>query len=239
MLNLEKRLEVGGEVLPLVKDEVTLELNGVGRGVFQVRGGAGPEIGVAARFFAGYRGSGKVYPMLTGLVAESARLAPDLWRVVVREPAMLLDARADFFLRHTTPRGVLARIEELTGLAFLIPAEAGYADRRIPYFLAEGTCRQAIEALGPAWEIERALWFTLPDGRIFWGDWADGPFKQSTVPLDSRLVVERDPEARAIALPYLPRLRPGVVVEMEGVPTFMVRRAAFAGDRVRLEWGEV
>ena len=46
MINLVKRLELGGQGYPLVADEVRLALNGVGRGQFHVRAEAPIEAGV-------------------------------------------------------------------------------------------------------------------------------------------------------------------------------------------------
>lgn len=236
MLNLEKRLTLDGKEVPLVSDRVVLELDAVGRGIFRLRGDFADTLNAIARFLVGIRGNGTVYPVIAGVVTAAAPTVPGETRVEVREPAMLLDMRADFALRHVTPGQVLAEVEEITGLRFLLPTTGDYLTVRQPYFYAEGTCRQALEAMAEVWGVPRAVWATLPDGAIFWGDWNASPFNLDAVEIDARLVLERDPEARALVLPYLPRLRPGVLVS-ESFP-FIVRRVTFEGARARLEWGE-
>lgn len=238
MIGLEKRLEVAGEAMPLVGEEVTLALGAVGRGVFRVRSKESVTRSGAVRFLAGYRGRGVVYPLLTGLVAEDAPTRPGERWVAVREPAALLEMAAGFALRHPTPREVLGAIEARAGVRFLVPGGASYLGERLPHFAAEGTCREALDALGPAWGLAHPVWTGLPDGRIWWGEWADGPWASAPLELDPRLVVVRDPDAHTLTLAYLPRLRPGVVLEVDGL-RFLVQRAVFREDRVNVQWGEV
>lgn len=242
MIHLEKQLTVagtsyGGTGAAIVADEVALELNAVGRAVFRVEGTAGDVLQSALRLASGYRGGGAVYPLFAGMVTEALPAGENETRIVAREPAMLLELPAGFALRHVTPAQVLAKIEELTGLRFLLPDSGAYLAERAPYFSAEGSCRQALDAMGAAWEVPRAVWASLPDGAIYWGDWEASPFNQDVVVMDPHLVVELDPEARALVLPWMPRLRPGVVIEADH--TFMVQRAVFSGSTVRVEWGDV
>ena len=258
MIGLEKRLEIGGAALPLagqaiapdlLPDETILELSAVGRGIYHVLSEARPE--GKARFFLGYRG-GELAPVLSGYVSDARVARPlvepgdtgsarALWRVVVREPAGLLDTRADFHLRHVTAREVLAEIERITGLVFLTPAAGEYLERDTPHFAAEGTCRAALAALGRAFAAPRCVWATLPDGRIFWGDWAAGPFPgvaDDAVAIDPALVIERDPEARRVCLTPMPLLRPGAVVTVDG-ESFMAARVAFRQSKMDVSWREV
>jgi len=238
MIHLEKQLTVAGAGAAIVADEIALELNAVGRAVFRVEGEAEGALKSALLMYSGYRGEGVVYPLFAGMVTEALPSGENETRIVAREPGMLLELPAELALRHVTPAQVLAKIEDLTGLRFLLPEQGAYLAERTPYFSAEGTCRQALDAMAAAWEVPRAVWASLPDGAIYWGDWADSPFnQQDVVVMDPHLVIERDPEARALVLPWMPRLRPGVVIEADH--TFMVQRAVFSGSTVRVEWGEV
>lgn len=238
MLNLEKRLEVNGKLAALAADRVNLELNGVGRGIFDVRGLEDDAQKALVRFQAGRRGEGRVWPILTGVVAESRALGGGLTRLWVREPSMALDLRADFALRHVTPAKVLAEIEARTGLAFLLPAAGAYLTERLPYFYAEGTCRQALQAMGEAWGLADAIWTSLPDGRLFWGAWTGSPFDTDPVEIPAELIQERDPDARALVLPYMSRLRPGVAIDVQGF-RFLVREVVLEGPRATIRWGDV
>lgn len=238
MLNLEKRLEVDGTPVALVSDRVTLELNGIGRGLFAVRGLEGDTEKALVRFHAGHRGDGLVWPVLTGVVAESRALGAGVSRLTVREPAMALDLPADLALRHVTPADVLAELEARTGLTFLLPDVGTYLAQRLPFFRASGTCRQALEAMGAAWGLADAIWTSLPDGRVFWGAWTGSFFDGEPVEIPAELIQERDPDARALVLPYLPRLRPGVVVTIEGF-SFMVSEVSLEGPRAILRWSDL
>ena len=239
MFAIEKRLELGGEAVKFVRETVTLEFGAVGWGRFVVRGLAGPPGTVAVRYLAGLRGQGSVVPVLVGLVSESALTAPGEWFLTVREPSALLKLPASFALRHCTPREVLAEIEALTGLSFLLPSTGSYLTRRLPHFAAAGSCRAALESMGAAWELTDAVWSGLPDGRVYWGAWASGPWAGDPVEIDSALVVSR--EERALVLPVLPQLRPGVLIEdtAAGIGPVMVQKAMFTEGNVRVEWGEV
>jgi len=233
MLNLEKRLEVNGQAVALVSDRVTLELNAVGRGIFDVRGLENDAQKALVRFHAGRRGEGRIWPILTGIVAESRALGGGVTRLLVREPALALDLRADFALRHVTPQDVLAEIEARTGLSFLLPTTGGYLTERLPYFYAEGTCRQALDAMGTAWGLTDAVWTSLPDGRVFWGAWSGSPFDGEPLEIPPELIQERDPDARAIVLPYLPRLRPGFIIRVDA-RAGIVQQVNLEGPRARL-----
>lgn len=239
MFAIEKRLELAGEAVKLVRETVTLELGAVGWGRFVVRGLEGPPGPVAVRFLAGLRGQGSVLPVLVGVVSESALTAPGERTLTVREPSALLKLPASFALRHCTPGEVLAEIEALTGLSFLLPSTGDYLTRRLPHFAAAGSCRAALEAMGPAWEVPDAVWSGLPDGRVYWGRWGSGPWAGDPIEIDSALVVAR--EERALVLPALPTLRPGVLIEdtAAGTGPVMVNRAIFREGNVRIEWGEV
>ena len=247
MIRIEKRLTIGGAEFPLASDRVELELGAVGQGFFHVTADPTGNENALALFSAGY-GARTFTSILAGVVADAQPVQRGEWRVVVKEFAGALDAQAAFALRHPTPGDVLQAIENLTGLNFLLPAVEApapghYLSRRLPYFYAPGTCRQALDAMAQAWGVADGLWATLPDGRIYWGAWGESPLNADPLSVPAELVLERDPEARAFVLPYMPRLRPGLPVAVKdfagGEVTFLVKRASLLGDKARLEWGEM
>jgi hypothetical protein len=238
VINLVKRLELAGKEQPLVSAEVRLALSGIGQGTFHVRGAEPVESGVLARFTMA--ADGQLYPVLLGAVTDVARLADGLRRVRVRELAAALEAPAPLALRHVVPAPVLAALEEATGVPFLVPSTGEYLRRRQAYFYSQGSARAALEQMAAVWEVPRPVWAQLPDGRVYWGDWAASPFNAATLVVPPALVTERDDLGGALALPALPALRPGMVVQLEGEDLrFMVRAATFREDRVRLEWEAV
>jgi hypothetical protein len=238
VINLVKRLELGGQVYPVVADEVRLALNGVGRGQFHVRAEEPIEAGVLARYTLAL--DGRAYPVLLGAVTEPSQRGPGLWRVSVRELAAALERPAHLALRHVTPAQVLAALDDETGLRFLLPAAGSYLAERQPYFYAQGDGRAALAQMGEVWQVPRAVWAQLPDGRIYWGDWAASPFNTAPLTIPAGLVVERDELGGSLELPAVPALRPGMVVELAGEGLrFLVQSVTFREDRTRLEWGNM
>jgi hypothetical protein len=100
VINLVKRLELGGQVYPVVADEVRLALNAVGRGQFHVRAEEPIEAGTLARYTLAL--DGRAYPVLLGAVTEPSQRGPGLWRVSVRDLAAALERPVPLALRHVT-----------------------------------------------------------------------------------------------------------------------------------------
>jgi hypothetical protein len=235
VINLVKRLELDGKAHPLVADEVRLALNGVGRGQFHVRAEAPIEVGVLARYTLALEGP--AYPVLLGAVTEVSQRGDRLWRIGVRELAAALERPAHLALRHVVPVQVLAALEDATGLRFLMPAAGSYLAERQPYFYTQGDGRAALAQMGEVWQVPRAVWAQLPDGRVYWGDWAASPFHGEPLEIPAGLVVERDELGGSLELPAVPTLRPGMLVELAGEKLrFLVQTVAFREDRTRLEW---
>jgi hypothetical protein len=238
VINLVKRLELGGKAYPLVADEVRLALNTVGRGQFHVRSAEPIQTGVLARYSLAL--DDRAYPVLLGAVTEVSQRGEGLWRVGVRELTAALERPARLALRHVTPGQVLAALEEATGLRFLLPAAGSYLAERQPYFYAQGDGRAALAQMGEVWQVPRAVWAQLPDGRVYWGDWAASPFNAAPLEIPAGLVVERDELGGSLELPAVPALRPGMVVELAGEELhFLVQAVTFREDRTRLAWGTI
>jgi hypothetical protein len=235
VINLVKRLELGGQVYPVAADEVRLALNAVGRGQFHVRAEEPIEAGVLARYTLAL--DGRAYPVLLGAVTEVSQRGDRLWRIGVRELAAALERPVALALRHVTPAQVLAALEEATGLRFLLPAAGSYLAERQPYFYTQGDGRAALVQIGEVWQVPRAVWTQLPDGRIYWGDWTASPFNAEPLSIPAGLVVERDELGGALELPAVPALRPGMVVQLAGEGLrFLVQAVTFREDRTRLAW---
>lgn len=235
MINLVKRLELGGQPYPVVADEVRLALNGVGRAQFHVRADEPIEAGVLARYTLAL--DSHAYPVLLGAVTEAARLGNGFWRVGVRELTAALEGPVPLALRHVTPAQVLGAIEDATGLRFLLPPVGSHLVDCQPYFYAQGNGRAALAQMGEVWRMPRAVWAQLPDGCIYWGDWAASPFNSAPLSIPPGLVVERDELGGSLELPAVPALRPGMVVEFAGQGLrFLVQAVTFHEDRMRLEW---
>jgi hypothetical protein len=133
--------------------------------------------------------------------------------VKVRELCAILEAPAVFFLRNKTAREVIAEIEKRSRLHFIVPSRAPYFNERKPVFQTTGTLRSALDKVIQAWELPEVVWYQLPDGTIFFGPWRAGPFNNADVPVDPRLVLEKNLEQKTLRLPLIPALRPGMAVD--------------------------
>ncbi|NIR96827.1 MAG: hypothetical protein GWO03_01775, partial [Gammaproteobacteria bacterium] len=91
-------------------------------------------------------------------------------------------------LMQCTVRQVIAKVEDATGLRFLLPAGATYLDERRVRFNFYGPALDALEAARVHWELPEMVWFQLPDGRMYWGHWASGPYTKAPIPIEPKLV---------------------------------------------------
>ena len=235
-MRLTKRLLINGRPIALASDYVRLELSEVGTGIFEVLEDRPRLERALVELYVGV-GEAQEYLVLTGAVKETRRLAPGRVRIDASELCMVLDLRLILNLMGCTPRHVIAKIEETTGLRFLLPAGAAYLDERRVRFRSYGSCRQALAALAKTWELDDAVWFQLPDGRMYWGHWAAGPYTKAPLPIGSELITERSNERRRLVLPYIPALRPGMVVQSDF--RFRIEKLVFSGETARVDWREV
>lgn len=235
-VRLNKRLIVNGHQLPLASDYVRLRLNHVGEGIFEVL--EEPQ-GLSRALVELYVSvaEGEEYLVMTGAVTEARRLAPGRVRLAARELSAVLEMQVIINLSHCTVRQVIAKIEQKTGLRFLLPAGAAYLDERRLQYHHYGRCVDALNALARQWKTVEAVWCQLPDGRMYWGHWAAGPYTKAVLPVESRLISQRDDDRHTLVLPYIPALRPGMVVESDF--RFRIDGLIFSGDTVKVEWRKV
>jgi hypothetical protein len=232
-LNLKKRLLVNGRPIALSSDYVRLRLSAVGAGIFEVLEEPPNAKRALVELYAGV-GETNEYLVLTGAVTETRHTAPGRVRLDVSELSLVLDTTIVLNLMHCTARQVVAKIESTTGLRFLLPAGADYLDQRIVRFQHYGACHGALAQAAKRWEVDDAVWFQLPDGRMYWGHWALGPYSKAPLPIDAGLILERDAERRTLVLPYIPALRPGMIVDADF--RFRIDGLIFSGDTARVEY---
>lgn len=233
---VQKRLLINNQPVPLAAEHVQLALSQVGAGVFDVLADLGEPRNALVELYAGYP-EHEEYRVMMGAVTNCERVDQGRTRVTARELSAVLDLPGFFHLRHPTPRDVIHKIERTTRLHFLLPKGASYLqDRRID-FVFNGPCSQALELLAKRWELSGMVWCQLPDATIYWGHWSTGPYTGDVVPLEDRLVQSFDKQRQTITLPYIPALRPGMV--MQGQFRFRIDSLAFNGEQVQVSWTRV
>jgi len=246
-MEIGRKLVLGGRTLVPRTFEARLGLSTVGTATLQL----GPEAlasGPAdARSLQDLLGSAKGrlaecfvsvagqqdYLILMGPVVQ-VRAAGGVFELAVRELCTVLDIPTSIYSRQCSAREIVAAVEKKSGLHFLVPARAPFLDEIKPVFQFVGTCRAVLEKVIQAWDLPDVVWYQLPDGIVFFGPWRIGPFTKSEVPVDERLVLEKNLETRTLRLPMIPALRPGMIVNCGF--RFRIDELQFAHDTVSIRW---
>lgn len=236
-MRLEKRLLVNGHKVKLGSDKIDLGLNRVGVAEFEVledvEGDQGRSL---VEFYTGVAGQAE-YKVFHGALMEITPLGPSRQRLVVKELCTMLEMSQTFNFRRASPREVLSRIEQITGLTFLLPVNQAYLEDKYLRNLGKASGLEALARLGTESGSKDLVWYQLPDSQMYWGHWAHGPFTKNTLPVDAKLVLRKDEANRTLDLPYIPALRPGMVVQAGF--RFLIESCLFAGDKVTLGFRKV
>ena len=233
---LNKRLLINGKATPLASDFVKLKLNEVGEGFFEVLEQPRSEGRALVEFYAGVNGK-EEYLVFTGALREVKQMGEGRFRVTARELCMVLDLNIIINMGRCTAREVIAKIERETGLKFLLPKGAYYLDENRLQFTHYGTAAGAIKAVIDKWDLKEMVWFQLPDGRMYWGHWTQGPYTRAPLPIESKLMSEMNDKSRTLMLPYIPALRPGMLVESDF--RFRIDGLVFTGEKLKVNWTKV
>jgi hypothetical protein len=234
-IQVNHRLQIGGEPVPIESATVHLELNTVGWGVFAVSRSAAVAKGRFAEYFISVAG-GAHYLVFTGAVVEVTDVGAGR-QVKVRELSMVLEYPTSFFLPRATPRLVIGKIQQETRLHFILPANAPYLDERRPSFSCDGNCERALAHMSRVWDLPDVVWYQLPDGTMFWGRWRSGPFTKAAVPIESKLAIETNLSQSLLRLPCIPALRPGMIVQSDF--SYRINATTFQGDTVLVHFSKL
>ncbi|GAB6177973.1 hypothetical protein JCM16814_28640 [Desulfobaculum senezii] len=204
-MKLAKSLAVGGKVVPLVSEDIRLQLHQPGRAVFQVQAAA-PLSGLV-RFEMGYT-SDEAVAFFMGVVEASHTVDDTQQRIMCRELAAVLAAPLPVSLRHPDLHDVLAAYTGLTGLEFVLP-DAPYTRRRVPYFQTLGRGYHGMDQIGAVFGIKDAMWQQQGDGAVYVGAWQDSRWASRPVELAEKWFSRVSADGGK-KLPAIPHLRPGV-----------------------------
>lgn len=234
---IDKRLVINGKAMPLSSDFVKLKLNEVGEGVFEVlQQPPRSERQALVEFYAGVGGK-EEYLVFTGALREVKQLGEGRFRLTARELCMILDLHVGINMMRCTARDVIAKIEKKTGLKFMLPKGAYYLDESRLQFSHYGPASGAIKAISEKWDLKEMVWFQLPDGRMYWGHWTQGPYTRAPLPIKSDLINELNDKTRTLMLPYIPALRPGMLVNSDF--RFRIDGLVFTGEKLKVNWTKV
>lgn len=206
-MRLQKRLLVSGAEIPLVSEDVRLDIDRPGRAIFQVR--AGGQLAGEVSFALGWNHDPALTMFFTGEVERSVTVDASQQRLFCREVTARLDASHPVALRHPTLRDVLAAYATRTRLRFIVP-DRPYASTRVPYFGTLGSGFHGMVRLGEVFAIPDFFWQAQGDGQVFVGSWEDSRWPKVAVELPEA-IHSRATAGGGQTIPAIPGLRPGAV----------------------------
>lgn len=227
-MKLHKMLTIGGTAVPLVRDDVRLDLKSPGRATFTVQAGApvkglvtldiGYNEAALQRHFIGY--------------VERCTATNGVGQVVLcRELAAVLANPLPMNLRHVDLRAVLADISDKTGLRFRVPDQA-YTRVKAPFFYNLAAGYQAMDSMARVFSIKDFVWQQQGDGEIFVGAWADSFYgARAALQLPVNLF-DGYQGSQSAMIAALPGLRPGVSINQGE----RITSVTLAGTQMAIKW---
>ncbi len=198
-MKLTTRLTINDQPAHLVEHDIMLDLNAGGRAALTAQ--AEVQKGQPITIDVGY--NGELRRWFTGYVFDVQPAAAGSVQLLCRELAGVLAGRLPVSMQHATLRNLLAWLSTETGLVFMLPAAADYADRPIPNFTSAGTGYQLLENAGRASRYPTLSGTSNP---MATSSWAATPIAAG-MDEKSRLTRPGLPARRATSSPC-PRCRP-------------------------------
>ncbi|RMV91013.1 hypothetical protein ALP03_00523 [Pseudomonas amygdali pv. tabaci] len=168
-MKLHKVLTIGGTVMPLVNDDVRLDLKSPGRATFTIK--AGVTVKGLVTFDIGYN-EAVLQRHFIGYVERCTATNGIEQMVLCSELAAVLANPLPMNLRHVDLRAVLADIGGKTGLRFQVPDQA-YTRTKTPFFYNLAAGYQALDSMARVFGIKDFIWQQQGDGEIYVCAWAD------------------------------------------------------------------
>ena len=212
-MKIRKRLVTPTGSLPLVSEDVRLELSAPGRAVFQV--GTSAPVSGEILFTIGYGVDEADTLFFAGFVERCLPVDGTQARLMCREMSARMDKAIPLALRHPTLRDVLREHANATGLRFLFP-QRPYMDTKIPAFNMLGTGLEGLAHIGGAFQISDYIWQATGDGSVWVGSWGDSRWPSRPVELPRNVFQNVTADGGKSCLP-MPAMRPGVVLNGERV----------------------
>ena len=227
-MKLHKVLTINGVVVPLVKDEVRLDIKSPGRATFTVQ--ASESLKGLVTLDIGYN-EATLQRHFIGYVERSTAANGVQQVVLCRELAAILAQPLPMNLRHVDLRAVLADIGSKTGLRFRVPDQS-YAKVKAPFFYSLAAGYLAMDSLASVFNIPDFIWQQQGDGEVFVGSWADSFFGiRSPLQLPVELFDGYQGNQSAM-IAALPGLRPGATINQGE----RITSVTFAGNQMAIKW---
>lgn len=225
-MQLHKRLTVNGEPVPLIDDDVRLDLSSPGRAAFTVRSSS-PLKGLV-QLDLGYNPN-QLQRFFIGYVVNCTAVDNDQKKLMCRELTAALAHVVPLAERYVTLAGVLGVMSATTGLQF-VTGTGSYTDHKAPAFYSAGTGYWIMDHLAQAFGIPQYTWQQQGDGKVFVGSWPDSYWAGRSLELPTGFATNFGISNRA-KVACIPRLRPGVFLNGN-----YATKVELAGNFMNLTW---
>jgi len=231
-MKIDKVLTIGGSKIPIVSDNITLELGTPGRGIFVVR--SEQALSGKAVLVAGINNAFET--VMTGYVDNCRQIDAKQQRLLIRESGAVLAGRWTMSFRNTQLQVILGQISLATGVAFVL-GNPLLAIRSIPHFINIGTGYEALDLIGHELAIDDFTWQCQPDGSIFIGSRAE--MEVYSKPLAIAAQFFTDLSASGAGCPYVPGFRPGRRLQIGNSGDMVtINKISVAAESMRLNFEE-
>ncbi|UDQ97935.1 hypothetical protein AAEX28_13210 [Lentisphaerota bacterium WC36G] len=163
-MKLYKKIEVNGVEYPLISEQITLEFNNSGRGLFIVE--SKQNLTGELKYYAGWNGQYSL--IFTGDIESCISMDNKQERLFVREKSNKLCSIYQISMRLCTTLEIIKKLAALSSLEFIVQ-DAPWSTFEMPFFSSTGTGWQILSQLIHELEIENCSVNSLADGRIFFG----------------------------------------------------------------------
>lgn len=204
-MKIIKQLLVNGEEVGLISDDTRLELSSPGRARFLVQSDK-PLTGVV-QFAIGWSGM-ELFRLFVGYIDRQTTVNEKQQLLFCRELSAALNRPLFMGLRHITVNDVLTRISKETAISFVAP-DKEYVRKQVPHFHHIGGGYQAMDAIGPVFNIPSFIWQQQGDGSVYVGSWKDSRWASRPVQIPDKFFTEHL-AFNSAQMMMAPSLRPGV-----------------------------
>ena len=231
-MKIHKQLKIDSQPARLIKDNIKLELFTPGRALFSCEG-VTPAPGHLVEINGQFSGN-ENRRLFFGFIETVVEIQTGVFQCLAREMSATLNRRIALNLRHCTPAQVLESISDKTGLQFVLP-EQPWTETTIARFQHIGGGYMALDSILKLWNIKKGTWHQQPDGKVFVGELAHSVPGQRRINIQPGLFQLHS--LTGGTLPLVPRLRPGVEIDIAG-RVWVITSVEITAEQMRLQWSE-
>lgn len=232
-MKIHKILKIAGVDRVLIKDCLVLEWQTPGRAVFTVsmEDQQKIEVGQLVELSLAINDSEPIN-YFAGFIESLTLIQKNLYRILTRELAALLNQRLPISLRHCAPKQILESLSKATELSFVLE-KAPWSKSLRPRFQHIGGGYMALDMIGILWRISHFCWHQQPDASIYVGSWQQSLLGKKTLKLPTDFF--KTITSEGASLPIIPRLRPGLCIHTERNQHY-VTQIKLENELMRLSW---